>query len=1046
MQAFYTQRGKPFSNELFENPPAEYRGTPFWSWNNILDVEQLKRQIEIFKKMGFGGAHIHSRTGMATPYMSEEFLEIVKSCIDKLEQEGMLGWLYDEDRWPSGSAGGLVTENENYRARHLLITRHPYGSVSKDEYETSMHSQSTRNENGLLLGVYSVTLDGAGRLESYSRIDESSLDKASGDIWYVYIEKALPTSWFNNCGYGDTLNPEAMARFIEVTHERYYNKIGDKFGKTVPAIFTDEPQFSQLGSLHTPYDENDLVLPFTDTFPNTYRETYGYDFLDKLPEALWECADKEYSTVRYHFHQHICERFNEAYCDQIGEWCEKHNIMLTGHMMFEPTLMSQSESVGDCMRAYEHFQLPGIDMLCAWMEYTTAKQAQSVSRQYGRLGVLSELYGVTGWDYDFANHKHQGDWQAALGVTIRVPHLSWVSMEGEAKRDFPASISYQSPWWKKYGVVEDYFARTNYAMTRGKAICNIGVIHPVESYWINCGPNTQTAAMREELDSNFQNLTKWLLYGFYDFDFISESLLPRQKTDFSDGDFELGEMKYKVILVPGMQTIRSTTLDKLEEYVAKGGKVQFIGNIPRYVDVVVSDRAEKLAEKCQCVSFGHSRILEALEKYREVCAKNTEEKYTSDLLYQLRSDGSDRYLFICNTNFDNQQYTVAGSHTNLDHDNILSNVEITIKGNWKVEILDTQSAKVTPIDTELENNVSKFYYTFYPIGSLLLRLTPATAADSCPVRRLKYDQQELQQLSSPVKVTIDEPNVLLLDQAEWRFNGGELQPLEELLRLENRVRESSGLSRRSGVIAQPWTEKKDTTELGEVELIFNIDCRHAVKESWLAIENAAKFVITFDDRLIDINESGWWVDECIRKYPIGGISEGVHKLSMRCKVNDAMALEWCYILGDFGVGYAGRSAWITAPVRSLVFGDYTIQGLPFYSGNVTYHCEADIPQTANIMRIPHFNGAMVSVVDSTGSDHSVAYPPYECPVTPGDQKYDITLWGTRENSFGCLHRMSKDAWIGPAAWREVNNQWSYEYTIKPTGILSSPRILSVTSS
>lgn len=53
--------------QLFKNPTAEYRATPFWSWNCKLDKEQLSRQIEQFKQMGLGGFHMHSRTGLATP-------------------------------------------------------------------------------------------------------------------------------------------------------------------------------------------------------------------------------------------------------------------------------------------------------------------------------------------------------------------------------------------------------------------------------------------------------------------------------------------------------------------------------------------------------------------------------------------------------------------------------------------------------------------------------------------------------------------------------------------------------------------------------------------------------------------------------------------------------------------------------------------------------------------------------------------------------------------------------------------------------------------
>ena len=83
-------------------------------------------------------------------------------------------------------------------------------------------------------------------------------------------------------------------------------------------------------------------------------------------------------------------------------------------------------------------------MLAARIEYKPCKQCQSAVHQFGREAMLDELYGVTNWDFEFRGHKLYGDWQAALGVTVRVPHLSWTSMAGEAKRDYPASIGYQS--------------------------------------------------------------------------------------------------------------------------------------------------------------------------------------------------------------------------------------------------------------------------------------------------------------------------------------------------------------------------------------------------------------------------------------------------------------------------------------------------------------------------------------------------------------------------------------------------------------------------
>ncbi|GHV26249.1 hypothetical protein FACS189498_4530 [Spirochaetia bacterium] len=247
------------------------------------------------------------------------------------------------------------------------------------------------------------------------------------------------------------------------------------------------------------------------SFPSPY---HGESLAEGIPELLWNLSGGRISPIRYHYHDHIAERFAASFADQCGAWCKAHGLMLTGHMMEEPTLESQTHSLGEAMRSYRSFQLPGIDMLCDRREFTTAKQAQSAARQYGRPGVLSELYGVTNWDFDFRAHKLQGDWQAALGVTVRVPHLSWVSMNGEAKRDYPATFNYQSPWYEEYSYVENHFARIAQALTRGKAVARVAVIHPVESYWLHWGDKENTSAIREQMEQNFLQLCDWLLRGF----------------------------------------------------------------------------------------------------------------------------------------------------------------------------------------------------------------------------------------------------------------------------------------------------------------------------------------------------------------------------------------------------------------------------------------------------------------------------------------------------------------------------------------------------
>lgn len=191
-------------------------------------------------------------------------------------------------------------------------------------------------------------------------------------------------------------------------------------------------------------------------------------------------------------------------------------------------------------------------MLYDSRELNTAKQAQSAVHQYGREGMLSELYGVTGWEFDFRGHKLAGDWQAALGVTVRVHHLTWTS-------------------------------RLNTVLSRGKAVVKVGVIHPIESYWLYWGNKEQTQGLRDEMDERFKKLTEWLLFGLIDFDFISESLWKSQTPDdalLSDEAFFVGKVKYETILVPNCLTLRSSTLERLKVFQKKGEELSFWENFP----------------------------------------------------------------------------------------------------------------------------------------------------------------------------------------------------------------------------------------------------------------------------------------------------------------------------------------------------------------------------------------------------------------------------------------------------------------------------------
>jgi len=1015
---------KTLDINLFKNPTSEYRGTPFWAWNCKLNKDLLERQIEYFKEMGLGGFHMHSRTGMATEYLGKEFMEFVTACVEKAEKENMLAWLYDEDRWPSGAAGGLVTKNPRYRARKLLFTPNPLADcVSKEE--------GVETGKPYLIACYDICLNEKGELSTYKKVDMK--EEAEGEKWFAYVITDNPSPWFNNQTYVDTLNKEAIDKFIEITYESYKKYIGHKFGKSVPAIFTDEPQFQRKNTLNFATDKTEVLLPWTNNVPETFKSQYGLDVLDFLPELIWELPNKQVSKVRYLYHDHIAERFASAFADNCGKWCEKNNLMLTGHLMSEPTLGEQTTALGEAMRSYRSFQLPGIDMLCNWTEFTTAKQAQSACHQYGREGVLSELYGVTNWDFDFRGHKFQGDWQAALGVTVRVHHLAWVSMAGEAKRDYPASISYQSPWYKEYSYVEDHFARLNTVLTRGEPVVHVGVIHPIESYWLHWGPKESTNSIRQQLDNNFQNITKWLLLGQVDFDFISESLLP-DLCQKASNPLKVGKMQYKTIIVPGCETLRQTTLERLEQFHKDGGRLIFVGECPKYVDAVTSDRVKKLYDVCEKVPFSQASILEALENEKVIDIRNSNGTVTDNLLYNMRKDTDCKWLFIA--------HGVKTHHVDAVHP---QNIVIKIMGKYTPTLYDTINGEIHEIHYTYDQDNTIIPMELNCHDSILLRLDEKV--QECKVKENTTNNKKNKgkeiRFKHKVSYSRSEPNVLLLDMAEYSFDDGEFYDTEEILKIDNKFRAKLGYPPRQDNVAQPWTLKEEKIE-HSITLRFVINSEIEVEKPVLAIEDAEQLSITFNGQNVPPQITGYYVDESIKTVELPKIRCGNNVLTVKIPFGKTTNVEYCYILGDFNVRVEGCEKTIIASTSEIAFSSITTQGMPFYGGNITYKFDVETKNCAIGIKANNYRGAMIKVLMDGKPVGVIAYAPYKLMienVKAGKHTIELTLFGNRYNTFGQLHNADTAlSWFGPDSWRTEGDAWCYEYKLKDTGILASPVI------
>ncbi len=519
---------------------------------------------------------------------------------------------------------------------------------------------------------------------------------------------------------------------------------------------------------------------------------------------------------------------------------------------------------------------------------------------------------------------------------------------------------------------------------------------------------------------------------------------------------KVGSSMYDVILVPSMSTIRQSTLNRLRKFHAAGGLVIFVGDVPHLVGASPSPEARQLASQASVIPLRRRDILSALNHTRDVeiqlqpgtsfLSHIVPPKRT--LLYQLREDGEDRWVFICNT--DRQ----------LAH----SNSVIKLKGQWDITQYDAMEGTHCLLESSYLKGWTSFSWSFPAHGSLLLRAEPRTSAPGGQkISEREKNWRECGHVSPPRSFRLSEPNVLMLDMAEFRVGSDDSlswEPAEELLRLDDRLRERYGFPTKGGSYAQPWATRRDEhAKTYQLQLRFQFTTSVVIEDPQLAIEDPELHLIHLNGTEVStMKTTGYFVDRHIPTVKLPPIQPGSHSLIATREYRSDSNLEWMYLLGSFGVQVAGRTATITKLPTTIQFGDWTTQGLPFYAGNVTYDCDFIVPEsmserTPNLaVQVDRFAGPLLRVrLDEDELGKPLAFAPYICPLqradgsalTPGSRHtLKITLYGSRINAFGQLHNSNDDYfWFGPNAWRTSGDEWCYEYRIKKAGILITPKLL-----
>ena len=516
-----------------KNIPKEYRPAPFWSWNDTLNKEELLRQIADMDEKGFGGFFIHGRAGLTTEYLSDEWFDFFRVCIEEAKKREMYVWIYDENGWPSGFAGGKLLKREDF---HVSGVKY---AISK-EWDENATASFVRN-NGTLKRVF------------------YPFKKAT--YIHIYI--------FKNSSYVDLCNPEVTDEFIRETHEKYYERFASEFGKTIKGIFTDEPQYFRNAT------------PYSPMLEGYFKENYGEDVTEKLPLLFVDGAGAK--QFRFRYYSALNELLANNYFKKVYDWCELHGCMLTGHAIDERCFSGQMNCSANVMPFYEYMQMPGIDNLGRFGTGTRiAKQAYSVAKQTGRKQLLTETFAMSGWDVTFKELRWIAETQYVGGANFLCQHLYPYSIGGIRRYDHPCMFSPCNPWWDKFSKFNEYFSRLSYMLAESKEKSSVAVLHTVKSAYLNWEkPNGYNSIMDEE---DGINLALCQLFGYgVQFDILDEALL-KNRGKIDGNNLVVGECKYKTLVLPYCTALEASTVAFIQKFIKNGGKLFVYYSSPIRVD------------------------------------------------------------------------------------------------------------------------------------------------------------------------------------------------------------------------------------------------------------------------------------------------------------------------------------------------------------------------------------------------------------------------------------------------------------------------------
>ncbi|RLG94701.1 hypothetical protein DRO37_04745 [Candidatus Bathyarchaeota archaeon] len=1003
----------------FKNPGKIYRPSPFWSWNDKLEEEELRWQVREFADKGFGGYFMHARIGLATEYLSNEWMNCIKACLDEGKRVNLESWLYDEDRWPSGFAGGIVpAKSDKYRVKFLSMKE-----VKAEDIDELLADPSVQ-------AIYEVQFS-SGRITSYRRITGAEQIEGKGRLLAFKAEiDRKPSRWFNEETYVDLLNPKVTEEFLRVTLDAYAERFKDEFGEFMPGIFTDEPNYSS---------DPERGIPWTDDLPEYFRSLNGYDLRDKLPLLYFKAEG--YHKVRYDFWRTVTLKFVESYTKLYAKRCDELGLKLTGHMLCEDNLHIQIRRIGAAMPHYEYMQIPGIDHLGRNIDNPlTLKQCSSVAHQFGRTRVLSELFGCSGHSMTFEDQKWIGDFHFALGITFFCPHLSLYTMRGNAKRDYPPTFSYHQPYWEHFKLLNDYFARASYVCSQGEFKTDILVLHPIGSAWATYTPSEKPDPELWRYNEELVKLQSILLEIHRDFDYGDEIIISRHGR-VENGSFIINKSKYKVVVVPPSLTWSEGTVELLEKFLESGGKVIFVGETPSLIDGEPNEgRWRRILSHPNVWKTENSRksLTEVLDEAveRDISIVDEDGEEIGDIIVHHRVDGSRHIYFLANT-----------SRTRT-YEAIIKFSQVGEVTEW-----DLFNGEVSRVEAVTQVSQTILRAVFHPVGSHVFVVDtskpphPKGTLPRCEV------MEDVRKLSEKWGFKRLHPNSFVIDSCEYRFDDGGWMEKKPIWKIRLEAWRRAGLERY--IEAQPWIlikKRVKPTRIFKLSLRASFKSEIKPKRLFLVMEEAEKWMIQVNGAHISADTSKWYWDKKFRMIDISEhVIKGENVIEATCTFDWNTPIEDIYLVGDFGVKRLSETEYaITDEPEMLSDGSWVEQGYPFYAGTMRYETEFDFDRELRsderiMVRLPEAKGTLFLVRVNDSEPIPICWRPLEADVTGsirrGRNKLTIDVVSSLRNTFGPLHHKAGDLYmVGPHSFRDEEN-WTDSYQLVPYGLIKGVELV-----